>query len=70
MKRKRVSARKKKKKKKMKWHPWGTRRQLDPWGTIKSGTGERWSLFFNCEGAEPNKEFIEIVLDRASISLF
>jgi hypothetical protein len=33
-------------------------------------TGERWSLFFNCEGAEPNKEFIEIVLDRASISLF
>jgi hypothetical protein len=33
-------------------------------------TGERWSLFFHCQGAEPNKEFIEIVLDRASISLF
>jgi hypothetical protein len=27
-------------------------------------------FFFHCEGAEPNKEFIEIVLDRASISLF
>jgi hypothetical protein len=27
-------------------------------------------VFFQCEGAEPNKEFIEIVLDRASISLF
>jgi hypothetical protein len=26
--------------------------------------------FFHCEGAQPNKEFIEIVLDRASISLF
>jgi hypothetical protein len=29
MKRKRVSAQKKKEEK-MKWHPWGTRRQLDP----------------------------------------
>jgi hypothetical protein len=26
--------------------------------------------FFHCEGAEPNKEFIEVVIDRASISLF
>jgi hypothetical protein len=33
-------------------------------------TGERWSLFFHCEGVEPNKEFIEILLDRANISLF
>jgi hypothetical protein len=28
------------------------------------------SFFFPCEGAKPNKEFVEIVLDRASISLF
>jgi hypothetical protein len=26
--------------------------------------------FFHCEGEESNKEFIEIVLDKASISLF
>jgi hypothetical protein len=30
MKRKRAPTQKGKKKKKIKWHPWGTRRQLDP----------------------------------------
>jgi hypothetical protein len=30
----------------------------------------RGGAFFYCKGAESNKEFIEIVLDRASISLF
>jgi hypothetical protein len=33
-------------------------------------SGERWNHFSHCEGAHQDKVFVEIVLDRTSISLF
>ncbi len=33
-------------------------------------TGEMWTILFECKGAPLQREFIELVLDRAYISIF